>query len=302
MANPVSMFRQASSGALSRFCSRSLRPSRQVSQRHFSFSPQQSAKAREPESLDLGRLTKRRKDYDQRRVAFLMAGVVAGVLLIGYTAWNLKIALDDPLKCDSGPLTSTGSLTGVDGSKRKVVVHNDDGQEIVPTGNTTVPDFPRTIDIPDFGATTATPASEIVLVVPGAAGPATTQYTLVGLGLRTVSFLGIQVYVVGFYVATSDIAALQSRLIKKINPLATALVSGEKDQLRKALSDPVQGEEMWDELLKEGIPARSLFRVVPVRDTDFHHLRDGFVRAVQARTKQLSSTSAMFSQLPCLGV
>jgi len=97
---------------------------------------------------------------------------------------------------------------------------------------------------------------------------------------------------VGYYVATADIAALQNALTKKINPIATTLVPGEREQLRTALLDPVTGEQTWDELLAQGIPARSAFRVVPVRDTDFHHLRDGFVRAIQARAPALGGQGA----------
>lgn len=119
---------------------------------------------------------------------------------------------------------------------------------------------------------------------------------MVGLGLRSVSFLGIGVYVVGYYTATSDIAALQSILIKKVNPIATTLVPGERDELRTSLMDPVRGEEIWNELLERGIPARSVFRVVPVRDTDFHHLRDGFVRAIQAKSPSVAAQGDDFGE------
>ena len=60
------------------------------------------------------------------------------------------------------------------------------------------------------------------------------EYQLLGLGIRTVSFLGIQVYVVGMYVATEDIAALQEGLIRKIAPTATTLVAGEKESLTRS--------------------------------------------------------------------
>ncbi|KAK6951589.1 hypothetical protein Daesc_006111 [Daldinia eschscholtzii] len=157
------------------------------------------------------------------------------------------------------------------GSKRKTVIHDGDGRELVPTGNSTVPTFPRLLDL----ALGAAEGQEMVNGV---------EYTLVGLGVRTVSFLGIQVYMVGYYIATQDIAALQSRLVKEINPIATTLVPSEKDELRKALLDPERGEKLWNDILQEVRP-RSLFRVVPVRDTDFHHLRDGFVRAISARSQ-----------------
>ena len=109
--------------------------------------------------------------------------------------------------------------------------------------------------------------------------------------MRTVSFLSIQVYVVGYYIATADVAAVQNALVKRVNPIATTLVAGERDELRKELLDPTLGEKVWEELLAAGIPERSAFRIAPVRDTDFHHLRDGFVRAIQAKTGKASDES-----------
>lgn len=174
------------------------------------------------------------------------------------------------------------------------MIHDEDGREVVQTGNSTVPLFPRTIELPDFASANSKGAGEetghasvtspTLILPPSATGD--TEYTLVGLGTRSVSFLGINVYVLGYYVATADIAELQARLVKKINPIASTLVSTEKDDLRKKLSDVEESEKIWQELLQDGIPARSLVRVVPVRDTDFPHLRDGFMRAIQARTAE----------------
>jgi hypothetical protein len=100
------------------------------------------------------------------------------------------------------------------------------------------------------------------------------------------------VYVVGLYVAISDIAALQQRLVNAVVPpsesVATTLVPGEKDQLRQLLLDPVRGEEIWNEILKDG-QLRTAFRIVPTRNTDFMHLRDGFVRGITARAAQFAS-------------
>jgi hypothetical protein len=148
------------------------------------------------------------------------------------------------------------------------------------------------IELPDFASgtrrtthdqdTAPSVTSPTLIVPPGATGD--TEYTLVGLGTRSVSFLGINVYVLGYYIATADIAALQAHLVKKVNPIASTLVSTEKDSLRKSLLDVESSEQIWQELLQAGIPARSCVRVVPVRDTDFPHLRDGFTRAIQART------------------
>ena len=112
-------------------------------------------------------------------------------------------------------------------------------------------------------------------------------YQLVGLGIRTVSFLAIQVYVVGLYVATADIATLQARLVRAAASAeaASTLVAGEKDALRQTLLDPRRGEELWDGVLKQG-GIRSVLRIVPTRNTDFGHLRDGWVRGITARSQR----------------
>ncbi|KAK2056612.1 chalcone isomerase [Colletotrichum caudatum] len=168
------------------------------------------------------------------------------------------------------------------GSKRKVVIHDDEGRELVPTGNKTVPTFPRTIDLslsqPHRDDPAAAPIAASVADSDGGV-----EYTLVGLGIRTVTFLGIQVYMVGYYVATADVARLQQHLTRKIDPIATTLVPSERDSLKAKLLDPKEGEETWSALLRE-VGCRSAFRIVPVRDTDFPHLRDGFVRAITARS------------------
>ncbi|KAK1981570.1 chalcone isomerase [Colletotrichum cereale] len=88
---------------------------------------------------------------------------------------------------------------------------------------------------------------------------------------------------VGYYVATADVARLQHYLTKKIDPIATTLVPSERDALKAELLDPAKGEAAWSALLRE-VGCRSAFRIVPVRDTDFPHLRDGFVRAITARS------------------
>lgn len=210
-------------------------------------------------------------DYYVRRRAFLLCGAISGVVGILYTSYLLIQQLRKPKKLDSGLPDKLDPFSTEAGSKRKTVIHSSDGKELVPTGNSTVPMFPRLLDVAIGGEE----GREMVNGV---------EYTLVGLGVRTVSFLGIQVYMVGYYIATQDIAAIQSRLIKEINPIATTLVSTEKDELRKALLDPERGEKLWSDILLQVRP-RSLFRVVPVRDTDFHHLRDGFVRAITARSQ-----------------
>ena len=154
--------------------------------------------------------------------------------------------------------------------------------EQVPTGTSTIPTFPKTIHI----------ATDAPSTTPAAANEGTQQgveYQLIGLGVRTVSILSIQVYVVGLYIATSDIASLQERLVHCVaDPVATTLVPGEKSKLRDLLLDPDRGEQIWNDILKDG-QVRTAFRIVPTRNTDFMHLRDGFVRGITARSAHFAS-------------
>lgn len=255
------------------------------------------------DTLNIERMGKQMADYHNFKRAFLIAGAIAGAITALYTSCRIVVLLaeqnqDKTKQQKPKPGVQLDSALGPDDplnhDNRKVVKHDEDGREIVPTGNSTVPEFPRTIQLPDFAKTNSsqpirqdTPntvssvAAPTLIVAPAA--DSETEYTLVGLGTRSVSFLGINVYVLGYYVATADIAELQARLVKKINPIASTLVSTEKDDLRKKLLDAAEGEQVWDELLSAGVPARSMIRIVPVRDTDFPHLRDGFVRAIQAR-------------------
>jgi hypothetical protein len=160
------------------------------------------------------------------------------------------------------------------GAGAKVVAHDEntgEDVELVPTGTSSIPHFPKTIQLPSADV---------------ADGKATSEYTLIGLGIRTVSFLGIQVYVMGLYVQTSSLAALQSKFIKKVNPQASSLIPGEKELLRNKLLDPEQSYQVWDEVLRESLgEVNSAFRIVPTRSTDFGHLRDGWVRGITARTQ-----------------
>lgn len=151
---------------------------------------------------------------------------------------------------------------------------NAENVEVVSTGTSYVPYFPRTIHLP-----TSTSPENI---------ESTAEYTLLGLGIRTVSFLSVQVYVVGLYVKTTSLASLQSSLIKHINPSASAPTPEEKEALRSALLDPDRSNEIWTRVLQQKGPdgVEMALRVVPVRGTDFKHLRDGWVRGITTRTDE----------------
>ena len=251
---------------------------------------QEKSAGRATQDFDLNKLNNQRRDYERNRNAFLWAGAIAGVVSFVYTAWKLKNALAEQsankasgkVQLDSQIPQETFKTEA--GEKRKVVLHDDEGREIVPTGNSVVQTFPRTIDVKL--PTEQKPTSPIEASISDNEG---IEFTLVGLGTRTVTFLGIQVYVVGFYVATQDVEKLQHYLVKKVNSLATTLIPSEKETLKKSLLDATEGEETWDAILKNS-GCRSAFRITPVKDTDFHHLRDGFVRAITGRSQKDSKT------------
>ncbi len=187
-----------------------------------------------------------------------------------------------PTKMDSGRRADDPLV--VLGRERKVVVQKlgeepEERPDVVKTGTSTVPTFPRILAFVDEerekdGIQIEKWASDDMLV----------EYQLVGLGIRTVSFLGIQVYVVGMYVATDDIASLQDALVKKIAPGGSTLVAGEKEKLMNMLNSPEEGTRIWSEILRDS-GVRTLVRIVPTRNTDFHHLRDAWVRSLTARAQ-----------------
>ncbi|KAK2459688.1 hypothetical protein APHAL10511_008333 [Amanita phalloides] len=82
----------------------------------------------------------------------------------------------------------------------------------------------------------------------------TPPLSLVGLGVRTVSFLGIKVYSVGFY---ADLNNPNLKIPKYMSP-----------------------EEKAKYIIRNTTCA---IRIVPTRTTSYSHLRDAFMRALQAR-------------------
>ncbi|KAF8587288.1 hypothetical protein K439DRAFT_1338370 [Ramaria rubella] len=84
------------------------------------------------------------------------------------------------------------------------------------------------------------------------------EYTLLGVGVRKVSFLGINVYSVGFY---ADLDSLRLTGLLKIRRTAS-----------------------FDEKIRHVVESSScIIRIIPTRSTSYSHLRDGFMRALQAR-------------------
>jgi hypothetical protein len=180
------------------------------------------------------------------------------------------------------------------GGPSVIPLHGQDNVDQVATGTSTIPFFPTTIRLPAASEINNKQTGDELSTSDG------DEYQLLGLGIRTVSFLSIQVYVVGLYVAKADITELQRRLIHTaVHPptsdvtavsgvgvdAATSLVPPERQQLKALLLDADRGDAAWTALLKEpGI--RTAFRIVPTRNTDFMHLRDGWVRGITARAQQ----------------
>jgi len=208
--------------------------------------------------LEIARLRKR------NRIA--TAGIIATALVTFGTVyfWPSETKL---VKNEAPP----PSVPGLLGSSEPAAV------EQVETGTSSVPTFPKTLLLSELDSGNRNVVNQ-----------GDQEYQLVGLGIRTVSFLGIQVYVVGMYVAVPDIATLQERLIRTQDPVATTLVPGEKGKLREALLDANQSEDIWNAVLKDG-GIRSVFRIVPTRNTDFSHLKDGFLRQLTAKTQHFAA-------------
>ncbi|MBW0500800.1 hypothetical protein O181_040515 [Austropuccinia psidii MF-1] len=105
---------------------------------------------------------------------------------------------------------------------------------------------------------------------------------LVGLGIRTVSFLSVKVYSAALYVEPRVLRAL--RVIPGWNDHIT------KEKLLSASPPPAASQENQNNLRGEAlirnllaVPADFVIRIVPVRSTDFTHLRDGFCRSLLSR-------------------
>lgn len=210
----------------------------------------------------------RRIKYSIAGIVACMAGMYACTVYIDNYEAKHATKLDGPGKPDD-PIVVLGRERKVViqkiGEEPKVVV------DVVETGTSTVPTFPRILDYDEGGDGVGEVRDEKLV-----------EYQLLGLGIRTVSFLSVQVYVMGMYIATEDIAKLQQALIRKIDPIASTLVAGETDQLKGMLYDATKGEEIWSSVLKES-GCRTIVRIVPTRNADFSHLRDAWVRSITAR-------------------
>ncbi|KAH0564766.1 hypothetical protein GP486_001849, partial [Trichoglossum hirsutum] len=229
----------------------------QQQQRHISSSRRLLLSSR-PDSITRHRLDAERRAYYQRRVYYAASGALACMVAI----WVLATSVELPPNAEKND--ASASSAEALGGKDVVVVNGREAEE-VSTGTSAVPSFPKTISLSNEQGTK-------------------TEYRLLGLGVRTVSFLKIQVYIAGLYVAESDIPALQAALIRQLPSSA----ADERERLREMLLDPEKSEEVWSRALKSG-GFSTLWRIVPTRATDFMHLRDGWVRGITSRSGSKSA-------------
>ncbi|GAA5846559.1 hypothetical protein JCM5353_005354 [Sporobolomyces roseus] len=122
--------------------------------------------------------------------------------------------------------------------------------------------------------------------------PEGVKLELVGTGVRTVSFLSIKVYAVGFYVSKKELEQAKGGKLegwKGYTPerlIAPHTIPVEEQRMQPA------GEKLIENLLEK---ADAAVVIVPLRNTSLPHLRDGFSRALVARMK-VPSVAAAFDE------
>ncbi|KAL8852104.1 MAG: hypothetical protein Q9221_003034 [Calogaya cf. arnoldii] len=235
------------------------------------------------------------RPFGHQRPSRQLRRIVIASLLIGNSLY-LYYTHGTPHHLDAPP---PSSISPSNNPSAPIQITKDTAEDLAPTGTSTIPFFPRTIHLP---SSTETPTTTATPTLPYGTGPTTNntseEYQLLGLGIRKVSFLRIQVYVVGLYIARSDLPKLQESLVRayftsnasgdSTISSATTLVENEKAELRELLLGGAaetggRGEKIWNEVLREA-KVKSVLRIVPTRATDFGHMREGWVRSINNRS------------------
>lgn len=97
-----------------------------------------------------------------------------------------------------------------------------------------------------------------------------TSYDILGFGVRSVTFVGFKVYAIAVYLANED----KSKAEKVLSTYSN---------LEKDLQDPDQSTKIVNELLEN--ETKFAVRLSPVRNTDYNHLKDGFIKSILAHPK-----------------
>ncbi|VEU22659.1 DEKNAAC103495 [Brettanomyces naardenensis] len=116
--------------------------------------------------------------------------------------------------------------------------------------------------------------------------PLTTEFQLLGYGVRNVTFLHMKVYALGLYIAKDDLSLvkriLSSKFLESLYEKPNPELS-QKEALKVALDDDKMSEVLVENLLNSGV--RFTARICALRNTDLSHLRDGFIRTIKNSEK-----------------
>ncbi|EDO15712.1 hypothetical protein Kpol_1000p25 [Vanderwaltozyma polyspora DSM 70294] len=107
------------------------------------------------------------------------------------------------------------------------------------------------------------------------------DYSLLGYGIRAVTFLKFKIYALGIYVADEDIKSIAK--LFSTSYLSSTFIDTDKskshpENVKEALNDPKKSLILIGNLLDSGI--KMMAKITPVRNTDFNHLRDGITKTV----------------------
>ncbi|SSD59938.1 related to Altered inheritance of mitochondria protein 18, mitochondrial [Saccharomycodes ludwigii] len=114
------------------------------------------------------------------------------------------------------------------------------------------------------------------------------DYTLVGFGTRSVTFISFRVYALGIYIADKDLPLISKVFDSKYLSTAfidkdTGAINNEEshgENLTRALESPDTSMVLVDNLLDSEIEL--VAKVTPIKNTDFNHLRDGLCRSIMS--------------------
>lgn len=272
-------------------------------------SPESNASSSDPYIKDPQIEQEEKRQAQLQRLRYASYGLFCTVLATGVIVYKLlnEMQAEDSrrqgaVQCEASS-SSNAQFHGRPvhvigaGEDKRIVTDDEEHVDLVETGTSSVPYFPRSIYLPPSPAAGVSGASAIPS---SAQNPGNIrndeEYTLVGLGIRSVSFLSIQVYVLGFYVRTADLSTLQARLIHYVNENASTLVPSEKSTLKQSMLDPAKSTEIWEDLLRSGI--KTAWRISPTRNTDFAHLRDGWVTGIKRGTQAATAAARSIASGP----
>ncbi|SCV01697.1 LAME_0G17920g1_1 [Lachancea meyersii CBS 8951] len=111
--------------------------------------------------------------------------------------------------------------------------------------------------------------------------PLTIPYTLLGFGVRSVTFVNFKVYGLGLYVANEDLPLISKIFSTNYLSLAFVDTDNSKDHsenVEQALQDPVKSRALIGSLIDGGV--RMMAKITPIRNTDFNHLKEGLVKSI----------------------